>query len=309
MSTALDSMVSRRKLRSQLRALRVSRGFTLAEVARKLHWSATKLGRIESGEVTISITDLRALLGEYGSTTDAQVQAWEDLASAARARGEASWAARYRGKISDAFFQFLSLEASARVIRNYEPLVVPGLLQVPEYSHALFGSVTEDASEADRDMRDELLDLRKDAVFGSSSILKRYFIFGEAALRQQIGGPRVLRQQLQDLREKIDHEVSGLKIRVVPFEFDAHPGFQLPYMILELRGASTEAIDSPTDLDVDRHVLFLEDEDNELIIEEGEEDGVKTLRYLNRFWQLSERVTRADTVRVIDRAMRDVSRA
>ena len=58
--------VARRRLRMALRKAREARDLTQADVARQLDWSLSKVNRIESGEVSISSTDLRALLGLIG---------------------------------------------------------------------------------------------------------------------------------------------------------------------------------------------------------------------------------------------------
>lgn len=57
-----DPTVQRRRLRVELRKARDTAGLKQAEVARAMEWSPSKLIRIESGQVSISTNDLRALL-------------------------------------------------------------------------------------------------------------------------------------------------------------------------------------------------------------------------------------------------------
>ena len=53
----------RRQLLAELRQLRPPHVVTQRQVADALDWSPSKVTRIENGSVSISVTDLRALLG------------------------------------------------------------------------------------------------------------------------------------------------------------------------------------------------------------------------------------------------------
>ena len=66
MTSAETPAVARRRLRLALRRARDAKGLTQQQVADELFWSLSKVNRIESGDVTISITDLRALLALLG---------------------------------------------------------------------------------------------------------------------------------------------------------------------------------------------------------------------------------------------------
>ena len=66
----VDPGVHRRKLRSILRQLRESSGTTQIATAEAMSWSVSKLIRIESGSVSISVNDLRALLNYYDVTNE-----------------------------------------------------------------------------------------------------------------------------------------------------------------------------------------------------------------------------------------------
>ena len=66
MAKVQDPTVQRRRLRIELRKARDTAGLKQAEVARAMDWSPSKLIRIESGQVSISTNDLKALL----KTTD-----------------------------------------------------------------------------------------------------------------------------------------------------------------------------------------------------------------------------------------------
>ncbi|MFF4551201.1 Scr1 family TA system antitoxin-like transcriptional regulator [Streptomyces sp. NPDC001435] len=95
----------------------------------------SKLIRIEAGTFSLSVTDLRALLQEYGGT-DPDVVA--DLEEAARAARGQSWWSGYNDVIGQPFAQYLGYESAASDIRGYHPSLIPGHLQTADYVNALF---------------------------------------------------------------------------------------------------------------------------------------------------------------------------
>ncbi len=133
-----DPAILRRRLRSELRKARDTAGMTQRDVAVAMDWSQSKLIRIESGAVNISTNDLRALLGHYSVDSD-RSNALVDIARAARE--PTPWSI-YKDVATPEYIAFLGYEASASIIRNFEPLLVPGLLQTEEYARTVIG-VTE----------------------------------------------------------------------------------------------------------------------------------------------------------------------
>ncbi|MDQ1293120.1 MAG: hypothetical protein QG608_1001, partial [Actinomycetota bacterium] len=105
-----------------------------------MDWSLSKLIRIESGTVTIATNDLRALLAHYGVTDRERV---EDLVEVGRSSRERSWWSAYKGVVSLEYLCFLGFESSASIIRNFEPLLIPGLLQTEEYARIAIRVVQE----------------------------------------------------------------------------------------------------------------------------------------------------------------------
>src|SRR5690348_538510 len=106
----VDPAVHRRRLRSILRRTRESLGIMQATAAHEMAWSVSKLIRIETGVVTISVNDLRALLTYYGITDTDRVAQLVEMARNARKN---SWLQGYKGIASDAFLAFLAHEGTA----------------------------------------------------------------------------------------------------------------------------------------------------------------------------------------------------
>ena len=138
--------VARRRLRLALRKAREAKGLTQAQVAEALDWSLSKVNRIETGEVTVSTTDLHALLRLFEVTDAAQVDRLVADARASRRRG---WwdEPRYRQHLTPAMLQLFQFETEATTIRIFHPTLIPGLLQTRAYAEAALGVWRDRLSE------------------------------------------------------------------------------------------------------------------------------------------------------------------
>ncbi|MFZ3559390.1 helix-turn-helix domain-containing protein [Streptomyces sp. BH055] len=110
--------------------------------------------------------------------------------------------------------EYMALERDAIAISSYEPLLVPGLLQAPEYAKALIGASspplddeTVDERVAGRLKRQEALTARTGVMFS--------FVMYEAALRTPVGGWEVMARQLQHLLHV--GELRNVTVQVLPF--------------------------------------------------------------------------------------------
>ena len=129
-----DPQFLRGQLGRRLRQLREGRHLTQKQVIKELEWGISKLNRIENGNVTISITDLRSLLVLY-DVHDSQTV--EELVKRARQSREPSWYHEYVSVLSEAFRQLLAYESDASSIFQIHSTLIPGLLQTRRYSRAV----------------------------------------------------------------------------------------------------------------------------------------------------------------------------
>src|SRR6266851_2380506 len=125
--------VRRRLLGAALRRFREQAGLTLEDAARILECDRSKISRIETGQRGVRPKELRELLVEYG-VDDTRKDA---LVTIARQAHQAGWWQSYSHVLSDAYQDFISLEASAATIWTYEAQLVPGLLQTEDYARAI----------------------------------------------------------------------------------------------------------------------------------------------------------------------------
>src|SRR6266487_4766054 len=80
----------------------------------------------------------------------------------------------------------------------YSALVVPGLLQTVDYARAVLGAIRLDLEEDEIERR---VDLRKSrqSLLARERSRTRWVVLDEAVLRRVVGGPEVMRAQLQRL--------------------------------------------------------------------------------------------------------------
>jgi transcriptional regulator with XRE-family HTH domain len=211
--TSIDSpAAARRRLRLALRKAREASGLTQAEVAEELDWSVSKVNRIENGEVTVSLTDTRALLELLRITDSATVEELTRDARTARRRG---WwdDPRYRPHFTTPMLQLTQYESEATTIRCFQPTLIPGVLQTPEYARAIFNVWTELPPETIAG-RQDLRARRASELFERSPIPTYLVILDESVVLRRIGGASVMAEQLQALLAFVKDY--GIIVRVVP---------------------------------------------------------------------------------------------
>jgi transcriptional regulator with XRE-family HTH domain len=269
-----DPAVQRRRLRGELRNLRNEANLTQRQVAAALDWSTSKLIRIENGDQGISTTDLRALLDELNvSDPDRRAQ----LAEIARTARREPWS-DFRDVLDAPYRRYLSFESSSSLLRNYEPQLVPGLLQTEEYARV----VLSETYERDKKNIDRIWEARqrRQELHDRDDPPKMFFIIDETVVRREVGGRGVMRRQVERLKDWSGQP--HISLRVLPFAAGAHPGMIGPMVVLE----------------------FPDPEDNDLVYLEGPEDGFTfrdeldvTTRYIETFYLLEDKALSEDATR------------
>jgi transcriptional regulator with XRE-family HTH domain len=195
----------------RLRERREHVGIDVKEITRALGFSRNYWSAVENERKILSVDSLTRLVDLFEFDRDER-QELLDLREAAKQRG---WWARYSGLIGPELQRLFGLEHGAAGIRGYESLLVPGLLQTPDYSRAIMApDVTVRPVEVDQ--RVEVRQRRQQRLTGDDP-LHLTAILSEAALRQQIGGPAVLRGQLEHLARLIEERSDNIVVRVIPF--------------------------------------------------------------------------------------------
>jgi transcriptional regulator with XRE-family HTH domain len=285
-----EPTIHRRRLRSDLRKSREAARKTQRDVAAAMDWSLSKLIRIETGQVGITTNDLRALLQHYGITDPAQVARYVELARKARER---SWWSAYKDAASPQLLAFLSYESSASVVRNFEPQLVPGLLQTSEYAKEIVSVTVPDTRRADG--IEELVELRKrrQEILEGDEFPRFHFIIDEAVIQRVVGGPSVMRRQLNHLIKAAD--LDKVTLRIVPFAAGIYPASRVAYSLFEF-----------PDPESDPDMLYIEDPLGELVIQEDSpaELGKPTpARFLEIFFKLEQVARKEETIGLLESAL------
>ena len=133
MAASPSPTVRRKRLGIELRRLREHARLTCEDVGQRLDCSGTRISRMETGRISVRPGDVRELLeiyGVLGEEADALVQ----LAREARRKG---WWHTY-GRVLPTWFEpYIGLESEAAALRDFQCMVVPGLLQTKEYARAV----------------------------------------------------------------------------------------------------------------------------------------------------------------------------
>jgi transcriptional regulator with XRE-family HTH domain len=203
-------------LGQSLRELRDATGMTLAQAGEYLQRDASTVSRFESGEYPIRRPDLMALLDLYGVSDRRKRDGMLRLAEDVWQKG---WWDGYEPDVERQFVDFVWLESRATAIRSFAPLVVTGLLQTREYAEAMI-TAAEWAAEPAQIARWVQLRMDRQAVLRQETPPQLSVIIDEFALRREVGGPGVLRDQLAHLLATA--ELPQVDLRVLPASLGAH---------------------------------------------------------------------------------------
>lgn len=122
-------------------------------------------------------------------------------------------------KYPDHFTEAAEAESLAKAIREYAPLLIPGLLQKEAYARAVFRAYQPTATEA---AIDELAEgrLARAALLADPTTPLLWCVLDEAVLRRVIGGRAVMAEALRHLADLIrSHRII---LQVLPFSAGAH---------------------------------------------------------------------------------------
>ena len=229
----LSPVVQRRRLRTELRRARLDADLTQEQVAAAMDWSLSKLIRIENGTVGISTNDLKAILAHYKIADDERTA---EMLALSRGSRERSWWSAYRDA-SPRLIQLIEYESASFIIRNFQPMLIPGLLQTEEYAAAMIRNLDLQASDQVVKLAVEMRIKRQQLLQQPESPLM-FFIMDEAAVRRLVGGEQAMRRQIHRLLDESDK--STVTVEIVPFSAGAHPGMQGPFMLFEFPDAADD---------------------------------------------------------------------
>jgi transcriptional regulator with XRE-family HTH domain len=198
----------------ELRAQRESGGLTQEQLAKLMGYSASVIAKLETCRTIPS--------PQHAGQAD------EALATPGTFRRLRQ--AMINGAYEPWVRAYLEMEERATVLRWWESLVVPGLLQTEAYARAMIRAGRPGDSDAE-------IEQLVTARLSRQAIWERqdppppmlFAVLGEAVLRQRVGDAEIMRGQLGHLVEAASNP--RITIQVLPFAAAAHPGLLGPLLV------------------------------------------------------------------------------
>lgn len=199
------------------------------DAAEFLQVDTAKISRMESAIYPPKKAEVLALLDFYAVSDERRRQLMIQLTEDIWRKG---WWDGYRRDVDLKFVDYPWLEARAATVKSYEVLAVSGLMQTREYASAVIKRA--EGSHIDAKQLERLIELRmkRQEVLSGDDPKKVEAVIDESALRRVVGGPAVMRAQLQHLRELALK--SNMAIQVLPMAHDWHHGFSGPFTLFEM---------------------------------------------------------------------------
>lgn len=220
--------VRQRRIGSALRKARDHHNLTVATAARRFGRSQGWMSMVENGLQAIAPEELSDLLDLYEIEHGPLRQSLLHLAT----HQPGTWVRAFEYRISAAALDLAGLEEDASEIRNFEPSIVPGLLQIPDYTRKLIAVGPAKHSRNAKSLVD--FRLSRQQVLSRPNPPRYLPIITEAVLHNQVDGdPAIMRGQIRRLAEvaRLDH----VDLRVLPRTASEYLWFGSPHLLISLR--------------------------------------------------------------------------
>lgn len=199
---------------SQLRSWRLQMSWTQVEMGSKMGYSASLVSGIETMDKAPT-ADFAARCDEVLNTPGTFATLQELVAREAY----------------PAFFApVIPFEREAVRIHGWELGAVPGLLQTENYARTLIrsGRPMDSSDEIDRIVAERL---ERQEILTNQNPPMLWYVLDESVLRHVVGGPAVMRRQLDRLLEAA--ETPGIVVQTLPFSADNHAGADGPISVYD----------------------------------------------------------------------------
>jgi transcriptional regulator with XRE-family HTH domain len=210
-----------RRYGAELRLMREAAGFSLREAGSAIGMGAPQLSHVEAGRTGIAPDRVRTLADRYGCNDEPFIDALIDLG----AQDGAGWWSGYGDAMPPHALDLAELESTSKHIASYEILNIPGLLQTPGYTEAIyeyrFDRGSEDRAVEFRQERQQILD--------GPDAPRCDFVIHEAALHMAFAGRRNMREQLIHLLDMSEHP--NVSLQVMPFTVDESAPYPSSFFI------------------------------------------------------------------------------
>jgi transcriptional regulator with XRE-family HTH domain len=243
-----------------LRRLREAAGLTCGEVAVRLDCSGSKISRIETGRLSVSPRDVRDLLAIYDVPEDQR----DSLIQLARESRQKGWWQGFGERVEPHLATYIGMESEASDIRHFNVGRIPTLLQTEEYARAVVnaGRAKSLGYPGPADAMVQMMMERQRMSRACPPNI--WVVLEETALRRQVGGREVMRQQIGHLIELSSTPTTF--VQFIPFSVGAHVSMDMPFVVLSFphpADPDVAAVGYPTGVmwiedvvEVDRYNMF-----------------------------------------------------
>lgn len=237
--------VRSRRLGTALRQYRQAAELDQPQAAEVIASSQARISRIESGHATPRVIEVRLLLEAYGVTNPEVRAKLEDLAKRSKNRG---WWLEHAEHLRSDYLDHIALEDDATYIRQWQPVLVPELLQTPAYAEAV---ITAGPDYVAPELIAQLVKVReaRQAKIGEGGASYTAILW-EAVIAHPLVSVEIHREQLAAILQVAQRK--NVTVQVLPFSagalaaatsafssfsFDSEPAVEA-VTIENLRGAS-----------------------------------------------------------------------
>lgn len=237
MSDMVGSALLRRYIGRRFAALRNRAGLTQDHAADALQRGRATIGRIEDGDERVRFRDIdvKAMLDLYRAPQNDRELLMALTAETRNGRKKSWWHDYTDTALPDWFELYVLLEDNAQTIRQYEPELVPGLLQTRAYAEHVMCTPAGYLEE-------EEIQRRVNVRLARQSLLTRpraphlKVILNEAVLHRPVGGAEIMAEQLRHLRDVTQQ--ANISVRIMPWSAGVHGG---------MAASAFAMLDFPTD--------------------------------------------------------------
>ncbi|WP_405365430.1 helix-turn-helix domain-containing protein [Kitasatospora sp. NBC_00039] len=203
-----------RRFGEELQRLRVAAGLSASEAGALVGMKGPAVSHTESGRISLNLERLEIWLDAYGCT---DIPYRVALAEMGRATGKGWWSA-FEDQVPALALDLAELENRTVRLDSYDTLYVPGLLQLPAYTEAIY---QDSYRQAKWDVATAVrFRMERQQILADGKQRKFRFVIHEAALRMRFAGDAVMRAQLLHLLDVA--ELPNVTIQVLPFTAPRH---------------------------------------------------------------------------------------
>lgn len=207
----------RARLAARLKAIRAGAAPSGSEFARMLGWQQPRVSKLETGKQLPTEADIRAWVAASGTSESVAAELIGLLAAARIEYVTHRDESRIEGSLTKVQETQAAAETRVSYIAEWQPAMVPGLVQTAAYARELFERPDRPTLIDPGDIDPEAMATgrirRQDVLYQPGRRIE--LILGEAALRSTPGTIRTLLGQLDRLVSVID--LPTVELGIVPF--------------------------------------------------------------------------------------------